>query len=409
MMGTSVLAMPWAIQQAGFALGIIIIITMMAITLYTCQLVLKHGEGGFINGQPVEFGDVIKIYLGPRSYVVSQCFSILTLGGACMVYWVLMTSFLRNIANFLVCTSPDLCQQVKLEGGRTTYKYSTPYWNDTMIPLYLILLLFPMLNLKSITFFTKLNSLGVISIIYLLAFIFFSTFYKAEGSPFGGLHMSDAEENHIEMADTQAFSLVGVLTLSYFIHNGALSIMRNAKRPQNNARDLSIAYGLVCATYLVVGVCLYVSFDGPKTKISQNFLDNFELSNVPAFVAQCFLLLQFFTVFPLLAFIIRFQTLTMVCNGDAWPSLYHVLGLNVFLIAACVGVAIFYPHIGSILRYCGAICGLIYVFTMPMLVDREILRRKGIYTWFDAGRVFALIAFGVANVLAQFPILSLFS
>lgn len=46
MMGTSVLAIPWAIQQAGFALGIFVIVAMMCITLYTCLLVVRYGEGG---------------------------------------------------------------------------------------------------------------------------------------------------------------------------------------------------------------------------------------------------------------------------------------------------------------------------------------------------------------------------
>ena len=40
-----------------------------------------------------------------------------------------------------------------------------------------------------------------------------------------------------------------ILTLSYFLHNGSLSILRNAARPENNIRDLRVAYGLGCGTY----------------------------------------------------------------------------------------------------------------------------------------------------------------
>lgn len=47
--------------------------------------------------------------------------------------------------------------------------------------------------------------------------------------------------------------LAGVLSLSFFIHNGCLSIMRNQRNPKNNSRDLGIAYVLVCLTYLAVG------------------------------------------------------------------------------------------------------------------------------------------------------------
>lgn len=155
---------------------------------------------------------------------------------------------------------------------------------------------------------------------YLVGFILFTTFSNFPGSPFGGLHVE--KRYHVELASPKAINLIGVLTLSYFIHNGSLSILRNARNPKNNARDLTIAYSLGCATYLTVGVCLYLSFRSRKIDIQQNFLDNFNVtaqSYVYAFIAQCFLLLQFFTVVPLLAYIVRFQTLTMICDGEAWP------------------------------------------------------------------------------------------
>ena len=47
MMGTSLLTMPWAIQQAGLGMGIALIIIVGAMCLFTCRLVLITGEGGF--------------------------------------------------------------------------------------------------------------------------------------------------------------------------------------------------------------------------------------------------------------------------------------------------------------------------------------------------------------------------
>lgn len=47
MMGTSLLTMPWALQQSGFALGIALMFIFAAMMLYTCSLVLRHGNGGW--------------------------------------------------------------------------------------------------------------------------------------------------------------------------------------------------------------------------------------------------------------------------------------------------------------------------------------------------------------------------
>ena len=41
-----------------------------------------------VNGIDVEFIDVCQHYLGKKAYVVAMIFSVLTLVGACMVYWV---------------------------------------------------------------------------------------------------------------------------------------------------------------------------------------------------------------------------------------------------------------------------------------------------------------------------------
>lgn len=47
-------------DEAGFALGIAAMIFMMLITLYTCTLVVKNGDGGSLNGEAVEFSDVVR-------------------------------------------------------------------------------------------------------------------------------------------------------------------------------------------------------------------------------------------------------------------------------------------------------------------------------------------------------------
>jgi sodium-coupled neutral amino acid transporter 9 len=45
MMGTSLLAMPWALQQAGLGLGIFLMLFMAAIALYTAYRVIESPKG----------------------------------------------------------------------------------------------------------------------------------------------------------------------------------------------------------------------------------------------------------------------------------------------------------------------------------------------------------------------------
>lgn len=45
MMGTSLLAIPWALQQAGFGLGLFLILLMAMIAFYTAYRVVESPKG----------------------------------------------------------------------------------------------------------------------------------------------------------------------------------------------------------------------------------------------------------------------------------------------------------------------------------------------------------------------------
>lgn len=80
-------------------------------------------------------------------------------------------------------------------------------------------------------------------------------------------------------------ALSGMLSLSYFIHNIIISIMKNNRYQENNVRlqtflpdaldsqyhfqtrDLSVAFGLVTFTYVFVGAVFYISFPLAKSCI----------------------------------------------------------------------------------------------------------------------------------------------
>lgn len=259
------------VADDGARLGVGLIVFMALLTLYTCQLVVRTGEGGTIDGKPVEFPDVCRIYLGRSAYYVAVVFSLLTFLGACLVYWVLMTDFLYSLVLFMARhpeeTGADGLALATAERWRSlatgwltaaaehgvptcldhvrrneTLSMLEQVWNPCSAPVFLVALLFPLLNAEKLTFFTKFNALGVISIAYNLLFVF----VKAGQ---WGVHY----DHGLPEARGTMFSLTGVLTLSFFMHNGCLSILRNNRQPSNNARDLSIAYSLVAATYAVIG------------------------------------------------------------------------------------------------------------------------------------------------------------
>ncbi|XP_039211581.1 sodium-coupled neutral amino acid transporter 9 isoform X3 [Crotalus tigris] len=263
MMGTSILSIPWGIKQAGFTTGICIIPLMGILTLYCCYRVLKSRSMiPSVDTSTWEFPDVCKYYFGSFGQWSSLLFSLVSLIGAMVVYWVLMTNFLFNTgkciynyihdinvtdivpgtngSNRVICPS-DGSHEVP---GNETFEFTSTsaaefeefekWWDKSKtVPFYLTIILL-LLNFKSPSFFAKFNILE------------FRIFFP---------------------------QLTGVLTLAFFIHNCVITLLKNNRNQENNVRDLSIAYFLVGLTYLYVGVLIFGSFPSPplsKECIEQN-------------------------------------------------------------------------------------------------------------------------------------------
>ncbi|XP_027049138.1 sodium-coupled neutral amino acid transporter 9 homolog isoform X4 [Pocillopora damicornis] len=367
MMGTSLLSIPWAIDQAGFALAIILLVVMAGLCLYSCYLIIRCAE---------ETETVHHAYSVPTSRnITNGSFSpghleVLCPGGH---------SASASSANRLITAD------------KTSF---FKFWQlQHTVPLFLIAILFPLCSVKSPTFFTKFNSLGTLSVVYIVVFII----TKAS---IWGIHM-DFKHDSIPMFKASFPALTGILTLAYFIHNCILSIMRNQENPKNNARDLSIAYFLVALTYIVVGLLFFISFPREKSCIQEVLLDNLPAPDIMTFIARLFLLFQLTTVFPLIVYIIRVQLMLYFFN-KIYPSFLHIFVLNLALIGACVLFAVVYPHVGNIIRYVGSLSGLAYNYSLPCIVHMLIQKQKGQLSWPSTVFHSCIVVFGVLNFLSQF-------
>uniref|UniRef100_A0A3B4YXH2 Neutral amino acid transporter 9 n=1 Tax=Stegastes partitus TaxID=144197 RepID=A0A3B4YXH2_9TELE len=404
------------------------------ILIGTCYYLLSVFRPASVDTSSWEFPDVCRHYFGKFGQWSSLVFSMVSLVGAMVVYWVLMSNFLFNTGQFIynhahnvnvsdsefgtngservICPYPntdpggnDTISTLYLSSsgnGTSDVNDFQRYWSKTnTVPFYLIILLLPLLCFRSASFFARFTFLGTLSVLYLIALVT----YKAVRLGFHlEFHWFDATQFYVPEFRLLFPQLTGVLTLAFFIHNCIITLMKSNKHQENNVRDLSVAYLLVGMTYMYVGVLIFASFPSPplfKDCIEPNFLDNFPTTDKLVFVARAFLLFQMITVYPLLGYLVRVQIMSQIF-GNHYPSFFHVLMLNILIVGAGVLMAKFYPNIGSIIRFSGATCGLALVFVFPTLVHMISLRRQGRLSWPSAIFHSFLILLGIANLIAQF-------
>ncbi|XP_063231998.1 neutral amino acid transporter 9-like [Bacillus rossius redtenbacheri] len=414
-MGSSLLAMPWGFAQSGLAAGLLVTALTAALCLYTALLLLRVDQRQGAAGAGGEVAALCRQLLGPRAERAAQFFSLLVLLGADIVYWVLMSSFLFHCVDSLhvalshttdVLLSSNqsdqpsvLCHHnhtdLREQQSASTFR---DLWDlDSTVPVYLVVIVGPLVNFRSASFFTKFNSLGALSAVYLVVYVL----CKGAGwGPHLDLDPADGPGYAPQFLPTFP-ALSGMLALSFFIHNIVVTIMHSNRHQEHNTRDLSIAYMLVTLTYVLIGAVFYICFPLAKSCIKDNMLDNFHSADTMTTVARVFLFFQLVTVFPLITYMLRTQFFAIFLRKSC-PTFAHILAFNIAIVLVCVLFAIYLPRIGTIIRFTGATSGLVYVFTLPSLLHLASQRQHGKATWLSTALHLAIPVAGGANLLAQF-------
>ncbi|GLG98910.1 Uncharacterized protein GBIM_05470, partial [Gryllus bimaculatus] len=132
-----------------------------------------------------------------------------------------------------------------------------------------------------------------------------------------------------------------------------------------------------------------------------NLLNNFQNWDVMTVAARMFLFFQLVTVFPLIAYMLRVQVMGILFKHSE-PGFVNILAFNVLVVAICVLFAVLLPRIGTIIRFTGALSGLIYIFTLPSLLHLASLRIRGELTIPILIIHLIIPIFGGGNLIAQF-------
>ena len=180
--------------------------------------------------------------------------------------------------------------------------------------------------------------------------------------------------------------LAGLLNIGFYLHTCAVPILRNAKAPKNNGRNLFIGYTIVFLSYVMIGIFGYIGFLGTlfshyflkipvydrQGVIDQNCLNMFGYTSPIAFVIRLAIFMLLFSTYPLLNLLLRTHLLNLIFT-DKCVNHKDMIILNILVTIIPLSFAIVFPDIGSILAFGGAFAGFIIIYCLPVMV---YLRKK---------------------------------
>jgi sodium-coupled neutral amino acid transporter 9 len=161
MMGTAVVALPFAFSQTGILLGSIIIFLIGAVACFTCLIIVEYGKN------VDEFSDMVGSYLGRPSRLTAWAMSVAVICGAAIVYHILIQESIFQLA-LTVFTSAGMTH--------------TSWWKRPYAAA-LLLLVYPLCNMKNMSVVIKFNSLGFLFLWYTIIFVLFHGLHAVANEP----------------------------------------------------------------------------------------------------------------------------------------------------------------------------------------------------------------------------------
>ena len=101
------------------------------------------------------------------------------------------------------------------------------------------------------------------------------------------------------------------------------------------------------------------------------------------------------------SYVLVFQAFLLVI-GREQEKIFHISVVNLCVIGICIAFAVYYPSIGTIIRFSGAGCGFVIIFLLPCLVLLASKKKEGKLTPATVMVHASIILVGFSNVVAQF-------
>lgn len=399
MIGSSLLSLTWGFGESGICGGILVILLIGLVTWYTMSLIVRRGEGRY-----PDFVEVCKEYLGRTGYWFCWLGSVVVLTGASFVYDILLTTNAYSLVNGFIrlaqgtggsdVTSYDSTSSPSSSGVAGDDMPGAPYWTPVTAPIIFAVLFLSLLNMKSMKMYVKLSSIGIFGMFYVVIFLFVSAVLKR--TPW-----DDPSHKRYVAPQPHSVYLAGIMNLAFFVHNFVLTVTRNTDDLGKSLRDVSIGFSMGGLSYAAVGTFTYCFLGNG---VPQDYLDYFPDTYIYAMTAKIALLYQLCCVLPFVIGLLRSQ-IFLAIKGQEFvdnPNRIAIFVFSVAIMTVATLLAIFYPNVADVIRYTGAICGVIYIFALPNVVQMAYLKRKNRLT--PAWIVFhvAVILVGVAVLVTQF-------
>ncbi|XP_028603252.2 putative sodium-coupled neutral amino acid transporter 11 isoform X1 [Podarcis muralis] len=333
--GSGMIGLPYSLKQAGFPLGILLLLAVAYITDYSIILLIKGGNLSGTNS----YQALVNKAFGFVGYLILSALQFLYPFIAMISYNIITGDTLTKVFQRI----PGAVDQDNLLIGR-----------------HVIILCVTIIFTLPLSLFRNISKLGKVSLVSLILTVLILVFGIIRAITFSA--QVTQTENPWVFAKPNAAQAIGVMSFAFICHHNSFLIYGSLKEPtlSNWARVTHVSVSFAVFVSLLFATCGYVTFrEYTEGDIFENYCRDDDLATFGRFCYGITVILTF----PIECFVTR-EVLANVFFGGNLTTIYHV-ALTVIVIALATSVSLVYDCLGIVLELNGVLSATPLVFILP--------------------------------------------
>uniref|UniRef100_A0A671XGR9 Putative sodium-coupled neutral amino acid transporter 11 n=1 Tax=Sparus aurata TaxID=8175 RepID=A0A671XGR9_SPAAU len=328
--GSGIIGLPYALNQAGLPLGLLLLIVVAFITDYSIILLIKGGNLSGTNS----YQSLVQSTFGFPGFLILSVLQFLYPFIAMISYNITTGDTLTKVFQRIPGVGPD----------------------HILAERHFVILLSTVAFTLPLSLYRNIERLGKVSLIATHLSVSFSGFKAASKTSVV------PTENAWAFAKWNAVQAAGIMSFAFICHHNSFLIYGSLQQPTlaNWSRVTHVSVGsalIISAAFAVAG---YTTFTGyTQGDIFENYCRN---DNLATFGRFCFGL-SIITTFPLECFVTREVLSNVICKRDLSKT-EHV-AMTLLIVAVCTSMSLAFDCLGVVLELNGVLSATPLIFIIP--------------------------------------------
>ncbi|KAJ8282366.1 hypothetical protein COCON_G00048850 [Conger conger] len=354
--GSGIIGLPYSMNQAGFPLGMLLMIIVAFITDYSIILLIK---GGQLSGTR-SYQALVQSTFGLPGYFILSVLQFVYPFIAMVSYNIITGDTLTKVFQRIPGVGPD----------------------HILAERHFVILVTTIVFTLPLSLYRDISKLGKVSLLSMVFTLVILVTVIVRAATLGS--QIPPTENAWSFAHWNAIQAIGIMSFAFICHHNSFIIFGSLQDPtlRNWARVTHISVSsavLVCLLFAAAG---YTTFTGyTQGDIFENYCRNDDLATFGRFCYG----ISIITTFPLECFVTREVTSNVFFNGTLSSAAHFAV--TVVIIAVATAISLTYDCLGTVLELNGAVTATPLIFIIPSACHLRLSAGR----WFEGDNLASCI------------------